>query len=158
MMSSTKQVSKTSLWAGRTISALVVLFSDLSTGGFTKVMKVAAVMEASKRIGFPEGLIVAIGTLLLACTAMYAIPQTSILGAILLTGYSGRSRHDQSSRWKPVLQRNFVSYLFPESLSGEWLLLARTPASARSFHCAIRTIFRKQSRPPQKCGDVVARN
>jgi hypothetical protein len=87
MMSSTKQVSKTSLWAGRIISALVVLF--LIFDGVTKVMKVAAVMEASKRIGFPEGLIVAIGTLLLACTAIYVIPQTSILGAILLTGYLG---------------------------------------------------------------------
>jgi hypothetical protein len=86
-MSSTKQVSKTSLWAGRIISALVVLF--LVFDGVTKVMKVAPVMEASKRLGFPAGLIVAIGSVLLACTAIYVIPRTSILGAILLTGYLG---------------------------------------------------------------------
>jgi hypothetical protein len=86
-MSSTKQVSKTSLWAGRIISAVVVLF--LVFDGVTKVMKVAPVMEASKRLGFPANLIVAIGTVLLGCTAIYVIPRTSILGAILLTGYLG---------------------------------------------------------------------
>ena len=86
-MSSTKQVSKTSLWAGRIISAVVVLF--LVFDGVTKVMKVAPVMEASKRLGFPANLIVAIGTVLLSCTAIYVIPRTSILGAILLTGYLG---------------------------------------------------------------------
>jgi DoxX-like family len=81
------QISKTSLWAGRIISALVVLF--LIFDGVTKVMKVPAVMEATARIGFPANLIVGIGTLLLACTAVYVIPRTSILGAILLTGYLG---------------------------------------------------------------------
>jgi hypothetical protein len=86
-MSSTRQISKTSLWAGRIISALVALF--LVFDGVTKVMKVAPVMGASKRLGFPAGLIVAIGTILLACTAIHVIPRTSILGAILLTGYLG---------------------------------------------------------------------
>lgn len=86
-MSSTRQISKPSIWAGRIISALVVLF--LIFDGVTKVMKVAPVMEASKRLGFPAGLIVAIGAVLLACTAIYVIPRTSILGAILLMGYLG---------------------------------------------------------------------
>ncbi|MGH9680875.1 MAG: DoxX family protein, partial [Candidatus Acidiferrales bacterium] len=57
--------------------------------GVTKVMKVPAVMAASARIGFPTNLIVGIGMTLLACTAVYVIPRTSILGAILLTGYLG---------------------------------------------------------------------
>lgn len=87
MTSSINNISKTSLWAGRIISALVVLF--LVFDGVTKVMKVAPVMEASQRLGFPAGLIVAIGTVLLACTAIYVIPRTSIFGAILLTGYLG---------------------------------------------------------------------
>ena len=86
-MPSQNQISKTSLWAGRIISALVVLF--LIFDGVTKVMKVPAVMEATARIGFPANLIPAIGILLLACTAVYVIPRTSILGAILLTGYLG---------------------------------------------------------------------
>jgi len=86
-MQSSNQISKKSLWAGRIISALVVLF--LIFDGVTKVMKVAAVMEATARIGFPANLIVGIGVTLLACTAFYVIPRTSILGAILLTGYLG---------------------------------------------------------------------
>jgi DoxX-like family len=72
---------------GRIISALVVLF--LIFDGVTKVMKVNAVMEATARLGFPANLIVGIGVVLLACTAIYVIPRTSILGAILLTGYLG---------------------------------------------------------------------
>ena len=86
-MPSQNQISKTSLWAGRIISALVVLF--LIFDGVTKVMKVPAVMEATARIGFPANLIPGIGVLLLACTSVYVIPRTSILGAILLTGYLG---------------------------------------------------------------------
>jgi hypothetical protein len=86
-MPSQNQISKTRLWAGRIISALVVLF--LIFDGVTKVMKVPAVMEATARIGFPANLIPGIGILLLACTAVYVIPRTSILGAILLTGYLG---------------------------------------------------------------------
>ena len=86
-MPAPNRISKTSLWAGRIISALVVLF--LIFDGVTKVMKVAPVMEASARLGFPANLIVGIGTVLLACVVVYVIPRTSILGAILLTGYLG---------------------------------------------------------------------
>jgi hypothetical protein len=46
-------------------------------------------MAASAQLGFPERTIVGIGILLLACTALYVLPRTSILGAILLTGYLG---------------------------------------------------------------------
>ena len=80
-------VSKVRLWAGRIISALVVLF--LLFDSITKVLKVAPVMEASAQLGYPVSTIVGIGITLLVCTAVYVIPQTSVLGAILLTGYLG---------------------------------------------------------------------
>jgi hypothetical protein len=80
-------VSKGSLWAGRSISALVVVFMIFD--GVTKVMKVQQVIEATVRIGFPESTIVGIGAVLLAGTALYVIPRTAVLGAILLTGYLG---------------------------------------------------------------------
>jgi hypothetical protein len=85
--SHTAPISKKSRWAGRIISGLVVLF--LLFDGITKVMKVAPVMEASARLGFPANMIVGIGIVLLACTVVYVVPRTSILGAILLTGYLG---------------------------------------------------------------------
>jgi DoxX-like family len=80
-------VSKGSLWTGRIISALIVLF--MLFDGVTKVMKLQQVIDATVRVGFPEGTIVGIGTALLVSTALYVIPQTSVLGAILLTGYLG---------------------------------------------------------------------
>ena len=79
--------SKKKLWAGRIISALAILF--LLFDAITKLMKVAPVLEACARLGYPASLAVGIGTLLLACVVVYAIPGTSILGAILLTGYLG---------------------------------------------------------------------
>jgi hypothetical protein len=80
-------VSKGSLWAGRIISGLLVLF--LIFDGVTKAIKVPQVVEATVRVGFPESTIVGMGIALLVSTALYVIPQTSVLGAILLTGYLG---------------------------------------------------------------------
>jgi hypothetical protein len=47
------------------------------------------VVEAFARLGYPLSTSVGIGVLLLVCTAIYVTPRTSILGAILLTGYLG---------------------------------------------------------------------
>ena len=67
--------------------ALVVLF--LLFDSITKIMKVSAVVEASAQLGVNESQLVGIGIVLLICTVLYVIPQTAILGAILLTGYLG---------------------------------------------------------------------
>src|SRR5690242_16614111 len=85
--SQVNRVSKGRLWTGRIISGLVVLF--LLFYGFTKVMKVKAVLDASAQLGYPVSTIVGIGITLLMCTAFYVIPQTAVLGAVLLTGYLG---------------------------------------------------------------------
>ena len=80
-------VSKGSLWAGRIISSLVVLF--LIFDGVTKAIRLPQVIEATVRVGFPENTVAGIGIALLVATALYVIPQTSVLGAILLTAYLG---------------------------------------------------------------------
>src|ERR1700682_5057951 len=80
-------VAKTSLWAGRIISTLVVLF--LLFDAVAKLMKIAPVLQAFTQLGFPPSLAVPIGAVLLVCTILYVIPPTSILGAILLTAYLG---------------------------------------------------------------------
>jgi len=87
MESAAQTVSKKSLWAGRIISALVVLV--LLFDAVAKLMKITPVLEAFTRLGFSTGLAVPIGVLLLVCTIVYVIPPTSILGAILLTAYLG---------------------------------------------------------------------
>jgi len=81
------RVSGKQLWAGRIVSGLVVLF--LLWDGVMKLLKPAAVVKATRELGYPESDIAAIGLVLLACTLLYVIPRTSILGAILLTGYFG---------------------------------------------------------------------
>ena len=40
-------------------------------------------------MGWPIQLAVALGILEISCTAIYLLPRTSVLGAILLTGYLG---------------------------------------------------------------------
>jgi hypothetical protein len=69
------------------MSALPVLF--LLIDGVAKLIKPAPVVEATVRLGYPESVIPGLGTLLLVCTVVYVVPRTSILGAILLTGYLG---------------------------------------------------------------------
>ena len=83
----TAPVSKKMVWAGRIINALPVLMLLFSSG--MKLMKPAPVMQEFARLRYPENLALGIGILELVCTIVYAIPRTSILGAILLTGYLG---------------------------------------------------------------------
>jgi hypothetical protein len=80
-------ISTAGLWAGGIISLLVVIF--LVFDGVTKIIKTSFVVKASDDLGLPQSTIVGIGLLLLACTLMYAMPQTAVLGAILLTAYLG---------------------------------------------------------------------
>lgn len=79
--------NKSSVWAGRILSALPALF--LLLDGVMKVVKPAFVVEATVQLGYPESVIVALGVVLVACTILYLIPRTAVLGAILLTGYLG---------------------------------------------------------------------
>jgi len=79
--------SKKMLWTGRVISALVILF--LVVDSVAKVMKFAPYVEGTVKVGYPASLVVPLGIVLLICTLVYAIPHTSALGAILLTGYLG---------------------------------------------------------------------
>jgi hypothetical protein len=80
-------VSRKMLWAGRIMSALPVLM--LLFSAVMKLAKPPAVVERMAKAGIPEHLTFGIGILELACTILYVIPQTAVLGAILLTGYLG---------------------------------------------------------------------
>jgi hypothetical protein len=98
-------VSMKAVWTGRVISGLVVLF--LLFDGVTKVMTVAPVLQASAQLGIPVSLIVVIGAVLLVCTVIYAIPSTSILGGILLTGYLGGAVAIQARIGNPLFETLF---------------------------------------------------
>lgn len=79
--------SKAALWTGRVMSALPVLL--VLFGSVVKLMRVPSVVEAFTRTGLPQGLILPVGTIELLCCLIYIIPQTAVLGAILMTGLLG---------------------------------------------------------------------
>lgn len=83
----TAPTSKAMLWAGRIVSALVVL--GLLFSGVIKVMKPEDVVKEFGRLGYDSKISLGIGIVEIACTLIYAIPRTAVLGAILLTGYLG---------------------------------------------------------------------
>lgn len=81
------EVSKSARWTGRTLSTIAVLFMLMDA-----VMKIVCppfVVQASAQLGYTASVLPGIGMALLVCTALYVIPRTTILGAILLTGFLG---------------------------------------------------------------------
>jgi len=79
--------SKTSLWAGRVLSSLALLLFAF-TASFGAV-KPDIAKQGFAHYGYPDGAMLRISLVEIACALVYAIPRTSILGAILLTGYLG---------------------------------------------------------------------
>jgi hypothetical protein len=79
--------SKSRIWTGHMLSALPVLLF-LVTGTFG-ILKPAIAMQGAAHFGYPQGAMLPITIVEVACAILYAIPQTSVLGAILLTGYLG---------------------------------------------------------------------
>ena len=77
-------VSTKALWTGRILSALPILFLLMDAIG--KFVKPEPVVTGTIALGYNENVILPLGIVLLVCTILYAVPQTSILGAILLTG------------------------------------------------------------------------
>ncbi len=80
-------LSKKMLWAGYIMAALPTVLLLMS--GVMKVMNPSFVAEGFVRLGYAESVSLGIGIVELGCLALYLIPQTAVLGAILLTGYLG---------------------------------------------------------------------
>jgi hypothetical protein len=80
-------VSRSGLLAGRVVRVVIVLFLLFDAVGH--VVNPAPVMEAMARIGFPVHLSAAVGVVEGICLALYVVPRTAVLGALLLTGYLG---------------------------------------------------------------------
>jgi hypothetical protein len=85
--SHTSERSRWSEWIGWSMSGLMIAF--LLFDGVSKLVLERHVVEATANIGYPLDMIRPLGVICLACTILYAIPRTSVLGAILLTGYLG---------------------------------------------------------------------
>src|SRR5438105_9599469 len=75
------------IWAGRVVSVVVTL--PFAMSAVMKLMRHPEVIKGMSHLGMPESLIIPLGVIELLCVVVYLVPKTSILGAILLTGYVG---------------------------------------------------------------------
>jgi DoxX-like family len=109
-------------WIGWIMSGLIIAF--MAFDGGIKLVPLQPVLDASSQLGLPKGAGFArgLGFLALTCTALYAIPRTSILGAILLTGYLGGAIAMQLRVGAPLLSHVlFGVYLGLLVWGGLWL-------------------------------------
>jgi hypothetical protein len=110
------------IWAGRALSGLVIAFLLLDAG--MKLVPMTPVIESMRELGFDSSVQLArgVGVLLLACTLLYALPGTAVLGAVLLTGYLGGAIALQLRVGSPVFSHLlFGVYLGVMLWMGLWL-------------------------------------
>jgi hypothetical protein len=74
-------------WTGRIVLAFPVLF--LAVDAVVKLLRIGPVLDSFNELGYPQNLALAIGVIEAVCLLVLVIPRTSILGAVLLTGYLG---------------------------------------------------------------------
>ena len=81
--------SKPARITGRVLSGVAIVF--LLFDGAIKLVPLPVVTETLDRMGYgpSEALARNLGIITIVCTLLYSVPPTSILGAILLTGYLG---------------------------------------------------------------------
>jgi hypothetical protein len=104
---SSPSVTKTQTRMGNAFSGLSILF--LLFDAVIKLIPIAAVTEGFSKLGYPPGIERPIGALLLTCVLLYVVPRTSILGAVLLTGYLGGAVNTHVRIADPL----FTHTLFP---------------------------------------------
>lgn len=113
-------VSLSATWAGRIVSGLVIVF--LLLDGSIKLVPIDAVIAASQEFRIPVDLARTLGAITLACTILYAIPVTSVLGAILLTAYMGGAVYTHLRIGSPLFSHTlFGVYLGIMIWGGLWL-------------------------------------
>lgn len=79
-------------WQSRAgLAVMLIVIAFLVLDGTMKVLKLPVVLEASASLGWPLATARPLGIILLSVTALYAIPKTRLIGALLLTAYLGGS-------------------------------------------------------------------
>ena len=95
------------IWIGRTLSALAILFLSFDT--IVKVLQLPVAVDGTTQLGYPESSVFVIGIIQLVCLVLYVIPKTSVFGAILFTGYLGGAIATHLRIGSPL----FTHILFP---------------------------------------------
>jgi hypothetical protein len=79
--------ARQALWTGRALSGVTAALLILDSAG--KLLEVQPVVDGTKQLGYPPDIAFSLGVTLLSCVLVYLVPRTSVLGAVLLTGYLG---------------------------------------------------------------------
>src|ERR1700723_3605027 len=98
--------SRKMIWAGRILTALTAVFMLLD--GVMKIVKPSQVLQANVRLAYPISTLSGIGIALIVCTLIYLLPRTSVLGAVLLTGYLGGALASNVRAGSPVFNSAFA--------------------------------------------------
>lgn len=126
----TPSTSRRALWAGRILSGIPALF--LLADGIGKLVAPPPVTESFIRMGMAPSISTAIGILELACLAIYLLPRTAALGAVLLSGYLGGAISLHVRLGDPLLTHSlFPCYLGALLWAGLFLRDPRLPALFR---------------------------
>ena len=86
-VSSPAPLSKAWVWTGRILSGFIVAF--LLFDAVIKLMRIQPVIDTFAQLGYPDKFAVTIGVIELVIVALYAIPRTSVFGALFLTALLG---------------------------------------------------------------------
>jgi hypothetical protein len=109
------------LWTGRSLTALVALFM-LGASVAPKLLQLPVAEETMAQLGWPPGYAFMIGVIELACVALYVLPRTSVLGAVLTMGLLGGAMATQIRAGSPLFSHILFSvYLGLFMWGGLWL-------------------------------------
>jgi hypothetical protein len=119
----TASSSKAIVWTGYALSGFAVLF--LIFDAVIKVVQAAPAVESTVQLGYPAEYVAVFGLVELACVAAYIFPRTAVLGAILLTGWSGGAMATQVRAGSPTFSIVFPTIIGALVWGGLYLRDAR---------------------------------
>lgn len=100
-------ISKSRRWTAYALSGFAVLF--LVVDSAFKLVQSAAAVEGTAQLGYPANSVLGIGIIEFVCLILYIVPRTSVLGAVLFTGYLGGAIATHVRLANPL----FTHILFP---------------------------------------------
>jgi len=112
--------SKKAVWSGRIVSGFAILF--LTMDATMKLLMAAPAVQNTGELGYPSTVIFPLGLVQLACLALYLVPRTAVLGAVLWTAYLGGAVATHVRVGNPLLSHVlFPVYIATMLWLGLWL-------------------------------------
>jgi len=114
------EISRKQIITGRVLSGLAVLFLLFDAVG--KLVRPVQVVEGTTQLGWPAGVILPLGIVQVVLLILYLFPRTSVLGAILWTGYLGGAVATHVRLGNPLFSHIlFPTYIAALLWGGLWL-------------------------------------